>query len=220
MRKGNYRGCSSGKACRTVRMRHRFAIAYSIVFATALGWCAGGCDPVTRHKYLTYFVDGVPPLGSEQDSQDGTKSSQQGSEAMTAETEKNVWFVHEPARTRKTCDKCHEKWGTQNTAATARLIKPLPELCFDCHEEFSVAQLYVHGPVIAGECVFCHDPHKTQTEHLLKKEQPELCYRCHVILELNPIPEHPADPNTQCTGCHDPHGGSERFFLKQQQIRD
>jgi len=124
MRKENYQGCSSGKVRRTVRMRHKFTIAHSIVFATALFWCAGGCDPVTRHKYLTYFVDGVPPLGSEQDSQNDTKSSQKGSEAVTAETEKKVWFVHEPARTRRTCPKCHEERGTQSNIATARLIKP------------------------------------------------------------------------------------------------
>jgi predicted CXXCH cytochrome family protein len=184
----------------------------------ALGGCIGGCDPETKHRYLTYFVDGVPPFGSEQGSQDDAQSAQKAGETEPGDTERKIWFVHE---TRKDLTKpcgvnCHKPRGAQFDASSARLLKAVPELCFDCHEEFRVSELYVHGPKIAGECLFCHHHHKSKIEHLLKKEQPELCYQCHEVLESGPIPEHPDDPKLQCTECHNPHGGSEPYFMKKK----
>lgn len=201
-----------------MRIRPELSIAYSVVFVAAVCAYLAGCDPRTRHKYLTYFVDGVPPLGSDPDGQNDANSVPREGRPGPEKEQKPAWYVHQPWKeciTRQDCrTKCHKPAGAQFEGPAARLIKPVPELCFDCHEEFAVSELYVHGPKIAGECTFCHEGHKSKVEHLLKKEQPELCYQCHEFLEAEPIPEHPDDPKLQCTECHDPHGGSNRYFLK------
>ncbi len=182
----------------------------------AAGVCVGGCDPETRHRYLTYFVDGVPPFGSENIDVNDTQSSQEAYASKPVGPEGQEWFVHEP---RKDCANCHQRQPIQFSAPKARLHKPVPELCFGCHEGFEVTELYVHGPKSAGECLFCHEHHKSRFEHLLKMAQPELCYQCHEVLEADPIPEHPNDPKVQCTKCHDPHGGSERYFLRNDEVK-
>lgn len=197
-----------------MRMRRKSTIAYLVIFALGLIASLVGCDPVARHKTLTFFFDGVPLLGSEQDQneQGDTRSTQQRDRTGTSEAEENVLFVHEP---RKTCTNCHEKRDTrQGSLSLARLVTPAPELCFRCHTDFYTLRLFVHGPVVTGDCLFCHEAHKSKIAGLLKKAEPELCYQCHEILESTPIPGHPSDPKQQCTKCHDPHAGSDRKLLK------
>lgn len=174
-----------------------------------------GCEPTRRQKILTFFFDGVNPDGSEQDRQGGAQSTRQGAGAGKSGPEKQVWWVHEPAKSRKTCPECHGEWGDKGTAASANLIAPVPKLCFLCHDDFMAPQVYVHGPVATGDCLACHHQHRSKVAGLLKNTEPDICYECHEDLEANPIPEHPSDPEQQCTKCHDPHGGSDRFFLTQ-----
>lgn len=201
-----------------MRIRPDFSIACFVVLAMTFCASLAGCDPETRHRYLTYFVDGVPPLGAEQDGQNDANAVARDGWPESEKEQKQIWFVHEPWKectTRKDCrTKCHKPPGVQFDPSSARLLKPVPDLCFDCHEEFAVSEIYVHGPKIAGECVFCHEGHKSKVKGLLKKELPELCHQCHELIESEPIPEHAEGPKRRCTECHDPHGGSDRYFLK------
>jgi predicted CXXCH cytochrome family protein len=171
---------------------------------------------------LTYFIDGVPPLGADQDDQRDANSVVENGGGEPGKEQKQIWFVHEPWKectTRKQCrEKCHVTPGAEFDAS-AILAKPVPELCLDCHEDFRTTQLYVHGPKIAGECLLCHERHKSKIKYLLKKEQPDLCYQCHEMLVEDPIPGHLEETKEKCTECHSPHGGSERYFLKEEAKR-
>ena len=73
----------------------------------------------------------------------------------------------------------------------------------------------VHGPVAVGQCLFCHNPHKSQVKYLLKGPVPELCYLCHDEDATESIPAHFVRELSACTDCHDPHASDERPLLKQ-----
>jgi predicted CXXCH cytochrome family protein len=174
------------------------------------------CDEVKQHKVLTFFFDGVPPLGGEATSEDsltgaGFRSRQSRQVGERTET---VWFVHEPWKNRN-CNVCHERLDEKKWALPT-LTAPEPELCYQCHTNYPATRPYVHGPVAVGECLLCHKPHKSKIAGLLKEEEPILCYQCHETIEAADIPGHPDALILLCTNCHDPHAGQTRMLLKVQ----
>ncbi len=173
------------------------------------------CEPVQRYKILTFFFDGVPPLEGEtvqtEEGPGGTGSqSRQGQQV--SERPGTVWFVHEA---NKNCTDCHEKRTTRRWSLSQSIVTtPVPELCYRCHTNYPATQPYVHGPVAVGECLHCHETHKSRIAGLLKEKEPELCYQCHETIEAAQISGHPDEPIPQCTKCHDPHAGLTRMLLK------
>ncbi len=85
----------------------------------------------------------------------------------------------------------------------------------------------MHGPVAAGKCMDCHDPHASDNAGLLKKEPAALCLDCHADVKKKPHVDRrvlrrraPAgrreegeaaeDPLRRgkpfyCASCHEPH---------------
>jgi len=98
------------------------------------------------------------------------------------------------------------------------LIKPVPELCYECHADYTTSESYVHGPVAVGQCLLCHNPHKSQFEHLLNESQPKLCYMCHNVNVINSIPAHLTEQKFTCTDCHDSHTSSVKYLLKEESL--
>jgi predicted CXXCH cytochrome family protein len=176
-----------------------------LVFLAVL---VGSCDEVERHKVLDYFFDGVPPLGQDQFEEELFDPNAQRLD-QTGQTP--VWYVHEP---RKDCTNCHRKRRTGGFSAQTYLIAPVPKLCHNCHTDYAATASFVHGPVAIGQCLFCHNPHKSKIEHLLKNKEPELCYLCHDTNMIELIPAHLPRQTSACTDCHDPHAGSTKALLK------
>ncbi len=109
------------------------------------------------------------------------------------------------------CSNCHAKGSSKKAR---RFRKPIPQLCYDCHEDYRTLNRYVHGPVAVGACMICHDPHVSMYIHLQRIEQPRLCTQCHEI-GMTFIPEnHPDTSDKLCTECHDAHAGSNEMLLK------
>jgi predicted CXXCH cytochrome family protein len=109
------------------------------------------------------------------------------------------------------CRQCH---ASGSSFRSQSFIKPIPQLCFGCHEDHSLSKQYVHGPVAVGACLFCHRPHVSTYEHLLKVSQPRLCTRCHDTKNY-PLSEiHLKASDQLCTECHDPHASQHPLFLK------
>jgi predicted CXXCH cytochrome family protein len=172
-----------------------------------------GCDPVQRHKVLTFFFDGVPPLGGE--TEEGAPGEEPSLEELwageLAERPRTVWFVHEPG---KDCNRCHKRLESAQWALP-ELVKPVPELCYsDCHVDYTKSAALVHGSVVVGECLFCHDPHKSKNEFLLKRSIPDLCYLCHESRYIELIENHSMESYSKCNNCHEPHASSAKGRLK------
>ena len=191
-------------------------IRNSVILAGVFLMIVAGCDRAARHKVLTFFFEGVPPLDSNRQAA-GTQTVAEESPALAAANQKAVRIDrqtgasrHEPS---KDCYQCHMKQGGWNQE---RLAEPLPELCYSCHTNYSAAGGYLHGPVAVGECLFCHDAHQSKYLHLQKTPQPQLCYQCHLPEDLESVAQHQNVERQICTECHDPHIGSTRNFLKSQ----
>jgi len=167
------------------------------------------CDERARHETLTFFFDGVPPMGLERPI-DGVVDADSQQTAQTSQTP--TWYVHEP---RKDCTLCHGKRErTWWPVPQAHLIEQPPKLCYGCHDNFAALAPFVHGPVAVGQCLLCHEHHKSRIEHLLKEPLPKLCYQCHDAATIQSIPEHLTKLQYACTDCHYAHASSTRPLLK------
>jgi len=174
-------------------------------------------DPAKKHKVLTFFFDGVPPLPTEGEIGPprpdlAPVTAKEGEEGATGtEKQKDVWYVHKPAV--KDCNSCHERLKKGQWALPKFKKKP-PELCYDCHDEVAKAKGFMHGPVAVGECLFCHTPHRSPNKYLLKEKDPELCYRCHQKLWIMTLSGHTGEDLSDCLSCHEGHVGSTISLLK------
>ncbi|MEK6528272.1 MAG: cytochrome c3 family protein [Nitrospirota bacterium] len=79
------------------------------------------------------------------------------------------------------CLECHNPHSTDNPR---ELVKPIPELCFDCHSTelkdtkgltlpstkniFAGKEMILHKPFAQGKCVDCHYPHPADTYRLVR----------------------------------------------------
>ncbi len=167
------------------------------------------CDETERHKALTFFFDGVPPLRTEtsQAQTSGLNDNQPADKAPAG-----AWRIHEPV---KNCTVCHGALRRANSSRKVQLVAEVPQLCFACHKEYSALEAWVHGPVATGNCLLCHEPHKAKNESLLRKPVPELCYQCHEEQAIRLIKHHAAESYSRCTDCHEGHASTARGLLRQ-----
>ncbi len=167
------------------------------------------CDETERHKALTFFFDGVPPLRTEssQAQASGLKDNQPADKAPTG-----AWRIHEPV---KNCTVCHGELRRATSSRKVQLVAEVPQLCFTCHKEYSALETWVHGPVATGNCLLCHEPHKAKNESLLRKPVPDLCYQCHDEQAIRLIKNHAEASYSRCTACHEGHASTTRGLLRQ-----
>jgi predicted CXXCH cytochrome family protein len=175
---------------------------------------ATSCDPVERHKVLVFFFDGVPPLGSETEGFEEDILADGSEDEIAMSRPKEIIFIHEPYQQ---CSRCHGELEQQGFSRRTELAAPVPNLCYECHDDYTISAVVVHGPVALGECIFCHDPHQSRNEHLVKKPEPELCYLCHSVDIIESIEKHQTETLLECTNCHDAHSSETRGLLKKEQ---
>ena len=165
------------------------------------------CDEVKHHETLTFFFDGVPPLQPEM-------LEGELVDANSLETDqpgqKPLWYVHEP---RKDCSICHGKRKQRGFSSQTYLTKSVPKLCYDCHTDYTESASFVHGPVAVGQCIFCHNPHKSKIKNLLVAPEPGLCYLCHDTDTIELIAAHLTKQLSPCTDCHNPHASYTKALL-------
>ena len=166
------------------------------------------CDDIEQHKALTFFFDGVPPPGQEY-LQGESLDPNSPELAQTGQTP--AWYIHEP---RKDCSICHGKRKQRSFSSQTYLTAPVPKLCYNCHTDYTASAPFVHGPVAVGQCLFCHNPHKSKIEHLLIAPEPGLCYQCHDIDTIELIAAHLPKQLSACTDCHNAHASSAKTLLK------
>jgi predicted CXXCH cytochrome family protein len=174
---------------------------------------AASCDPVKKHKILTFFFDGVPPLGGEKIKAGDSNEPGRTNEAQNGSQPAIIWYTHEPM---KDCGNCHEDIQKKGSFILPERItkQPVPELCFKCHPDDKESYASVHGPVAVGQCLICHEKHKSTIKHLLKMPEPGLCYKCHNESEIISVNGHEKADLSACTTCHDAHKSCDKKLLK------
>jgi predicted CXXCH cytochrome family protein len=177
----------------------------SVILTTVLS-----CDEEERYKTMTFFFDGVPPLEG-QDVND-VNSLDKG-ERQLAQGKMPAFTVHEPS---KVCANCHDMTKIPRWATPEFIKEPL-QLCYDCHpgSNYSGSVDYVHGPVAVGDCMRCHNPHRSKQKYLLKLPVPDVCHQCHEKADIESIAEHSVELLSECLECHVGHSSSERGLLRE-----
>ena len=170
------------------------------------------CTPQTRYRVLSFFFDGVPPPGQNKEVKKQVQKTDSLKLAQSKKTNKNnrqeiQQFFHPPFADRE-CATCHDMSGGN------RLTTPLPDLCFECHDDFRQEIAKLHGPVESGACTTCHHPHVSKNQYLLVRTGQKLCLYCHDIRDVKKNEVHEDIEDTPCTECHYAHGGDEVPFLK------
>ncbi len=167
------------------------------------------CGEQRRYETLKFFFDGV----EEPETMAAPERFVDSNLPVSAqESQGPTWYVHEP---RKDCTNCHDTQRQSRAGGRAYLIESVPQLCYECHDDFTVSASNVHGPVAVGVCLECHNPHKSQFRYLLEKPIPELCYICHDIKAIESIPAHFVRKLSSCNDCHDSHASRESPLLKE-----
>jgi len=127
------------------------------------------------------------------------------------------------------CASCHVP-----TARDAHQFKD--KSCTACHQMMKPNDKFVHGPVAAGECLTCHDPHGTDEPQLvravgachnphasplkyqIRNDSAEQCLACHKTLRKELVTarvQHEAmTADRECLNCHDPHASDLGKQLK------
>jgi predicted CXXCH cytochrome family protein len=168
-----------------------------------------GCaTPEERHRLLTIFFDGVPPLYPEEpewvleDPEEGETPQAKPAVAVNLNAS-----VHEPYGN-KECEECH------STRYSNQLKAEGEDLCWTCHDREDFSDEVVHGPFAAGFCQGCHEPHRSEYEYLLVSDRADLCEGCHERYDMAAIPEHSGGDERLCQSCHDPHAAERKYMLK------
>ena len=172
------------------------------------------CNEARRQKILTFFFDGVPPLGGDPNALEQEDKAQHVPEALAEVPEKPKVFIHKP---RRECDLCHGKREKKGMlSAEVKLVAKPPQLCFKCHPDadYSESTEFVHGPLAVAECLFCHHHHQSKNEHLLKMPVPDICYQCHEKDDIDAIPDHSEETVSACLNCHTGHSSTRKGLLK------
>ncbi len=101
-------------------------------------------------------------------------------------------------------------------AQPAQLVEA--PLCAECHDGRTAPNpleglAWLHGPVAAGDCLACHQPHHpTGQAAFLRRRGDALCTECHDALAPTPDGAHAQLGQVSCLKCHEAHGGAVRFM--------
>ncbi len=165
------------------------------------------CSPKSRVEVLSFFFDGVPREAS------GTAESAADSTAGTPALPDSLlslapaappYYYHKPYL-EKRCTSCHD------STSVGDLLRPEPDLCYTCHEDFRPKFKALHGPVDAGYCIVCHQPHMSKNPGLLSAGKNEHCFPCHITYEVRQPEDHVEIGDKLCVKCHDPHGIKDKI---------
>ncbi len=136
---------------------------------------------------------------------------------QSAEKKPVLMIKHLPFA-KKDCGACH----TDKDGKSGKLIIDGADLCFKCHDSYEKND-FIHGPVAAGACLLCHNPHESENPKLLNnKNINNLCVTCHSDKNdmLNSGDEIHPPVEDSCINCHDPHAQKHKFQLKADRKKD
>ncbi|MFH1853202.1 MAG: cytochrome c3 family protein [Candidatus Neomarinimicrobiota bacterium] len=180
--------------------------------------CLSACRDETTYRVLSFFFDGVPLPPSLVVALPADTTRTVSTVPLTGVTPglartnraQVTWFLHEPYKGRN-CNKCHQDQSGQSLLATRTDF-----VCRTCHEQFARPYAYIHGPVAVGQCLACHDPHRSRGKKLLTRNGDKICTFCHEKIDRERVTAHVLNENRVCIECHSPHFSDRSQFLPRE----
>ena len=123
------------------------------------------------------------------------------------------YFLHAPTDQKTVCEDCHK---LNTTPVSYQRMNVMASTCQTdvCHSDMGNDR-YVHGPVGAGVCISCHNPHGSLEEYAVSRPPLPLCLVCHEDKqsELEQEHVHGIITSSGCIDCHDSHESPTEFQL-------
>lgn len=158
-----------------------------------------GCSAATRERLKHWFFEVPEPTGEQAAAEEPPPETEEP--PAVERVASRFQSVHPPYRNRE-CASCH------NPEQRMQVREDLMDACGECHERFFSDEV-THFPVMQGECIVCHDPHRSARRWLLKQPVLDTCVECHDEPAYLSEEAHGGDNVDDCTRCHDAHfGGS------------
>lgn len=117
-------------------------------------------------------------------------------------------FHHPVLEETMKCSNCHSP-HEENLRPMMKQVAGTPQTCVKCHSDKRGPFVFEHVPVRENNCEYCHQPHGSTNERLLKrKEVYMLCLECHSMTSNIHTAQPPAFHDMrsprfrQCTVCH------------------
>lgn len=162
-----------------------------------------GCSPSARERLKRWFFE-IPDDGGGGRQAAAEPRSVAEPVLVGVRAETRFQSIHAPYLLRQ-CTKCHDRGNRMDPQAH------FMESCRTCHTRYFSEEVG-HIPVAQGECLTCHDPHRTEHRKLLKQAVFDTCVDCHDEPEDLSEEAHGGGGVEHCTTCHDPHFGSGRLL--------
>lgn len=179
------------------RLANMYRLCCAILAGSLIVW---GCSSATRDRWMHVFFE-IPSADSGAAAAPDRPTALELHEAFpTAAPASRFASVHPPFLTRE-CGECHD------AARRMEVREDLLNTCESCHDDY-FADSIEHFPVAEGQCLECHDPHRSDFDHLLKLPVYDACIECHDPPEDLSQPAHAGPDAKSCTACHDPHFGA------------
>ncbi len=125
-------------------------------------------------------------------------------------------IVHRPVAQGK-CESCHNPHVARYKGL---LQKPDGQLCESCHKKREwlgngAGGRVIHEPVRQGQCLKCHDPHKSEVKGLVHGKLADRCFACHKDLPKKfEGSTHSPYAKGRCIVCHLPHVADNYQMLR------
>ena len=177
---------------------HRFYYAMAVGLATVAGMA--GCSQATRDRLKAFFFEIPPETQAETDAPARNAGAYDADPPVLVIPTSAYASLHPPF-VERSCNNCHD--ATARMAVRADLLY----VCGQCHPRYFTDQVG-HGPVAQGQCIVCHDVHRSVHPALLKLSILYTCIECHDEPEDLSEEAHGVTGVENCTQCHDAHFGS------------
>ena len=189
--------------CGVDAVRRRLALLTTL--GAVLFGVSSGCGQTARDRFMHWFFE-IPADSKEAAGAAPGPVTEVGVPDPPVRPPLGPRFasVHVPF-TQRRCDQCHSE------GERMRVREDALDSCRGCHEKY-FSDSVGHAPVAQGQCVECHDMHRSRERALLRKPVLETCVECHDAPDsLSPDAHRDAEVQ-RCTKCHDPHFGAEKLL--------